>query len=122
MSESIADLKGKTLAAITVNDDKEQVLFRTEDGDVFRMLHYQDCCESVSLEEVIGDLADLIGSPILEADEATNETDPPPSGRGNDANLWTFYKLRTIKGGVTLRWFGSSNGYYSVGVNFAKVH
>jgi hypothetical protein len=86
------------------------------------MAHSQDCCESVSIEDIAGDLKDLIGSPILFAEESTNSDDPAPEGRyQDDGSLWTFYRLGTIKGTVVIRWYGSSNGYYGVGVNFDEV-
>lgn len=116
-------LKGKTLKAITVSEDKERVDFETEDGKTFRLYHSQDCCESVSVEDVCGDLADLIGNPILLAEEV--ESEKPPEGFKHEyepeSQTWTFYKLATIKGSATIRWFGSSNGYYSETVSFTEV-
>ena len=113
----ISELKGKTITKIVKSDDNEQLHFHVGD-DVYYMFHSQDCCETVSIEEIIGDLDDLIGSPILEAECATN--DGPAKDKWDDLCLWTFYKIGTIKGHVNIRWYGSSNGDYGVEVQFQK--
>ncbi len=81
------------------------------------MFHTQNCCESVEVSEVIGDVKDLIGSPILLAEERTNKECPEEFV----SQTWTFYELRTIKGSVTIRWLGESNGYYSEDVEFEEI-
>ena len=59
------------------------------------------------------------------AEEVTNEQDINPEGvkipEYQDSFTWTFYKLATMKGAVTIRWYGESNGYYSESVDFARV-
>jgi hypothetical protein len=115
--EDVNVLVGKTLTEIQKVEDDE-IYFVTSDGETYRMWHYQDCCESVSIEDIIGDLNDLIGSPITMAEEVTEEGEDDEFG---DSSTWTFYKFATNKGYVTIRWFGTSNGYYSESVDFAKV-
>jgi len=94
-----------------------QIRFHTACGRVFMMYHEQDCCESVAIEEIIGDLRDLLDTPIVVA--SVEEGEYKSNEYGDDQ--WTFYTLRTHKGTVTLRWHGSSNGYYSTSVSFAEV-
>lgn len=115
-------LVGKTLTAAK-NLDNEEIVFETTDGETYKLYHSQDCCENVAVEEIIGELADLIGSPVLQAEEATSADAPPGWKRdyAPDSATWTFYKLATNKGSVTIRWLGESNGYYSESVDFAKV-
>lgn len=117
--ENISDLVGKTITKIDINADNDRITIECSDGDEYLMFHAQDCCENVSIEDINGDLNDLIGSPILQAEESSNSEDDPKY-KGEESWTWTFYKLATIKGYVTIRWYGSSNGYYSESVDFVK--
>jgi len=123
----IDDLKGKTLAHIEVDDDNRKIDFHTADGGHFSMYHSQDCCESVIIDDVTGDWDDLIGTPITFAEESSNSDNPKTEKYGDreytdESHTWTFYKLGTVKGWVDVRWYGSSNGYYSEGVNFKDMN
>ena len=72
--------------------------------------------------DVVGDLKDLIGNPILLAEEVVGGDTPEDINRELSNNFtWTFYKLSTIMGSVTIRWLGESNGYYSESVHFSKT-
>ena len=120
---NISVLKDKVLQSVNVCDGPV-IVFTTEDGDVYKMLHEQDCCESVYIESIVGDLTDLVGEPILRAEEAENLFDMIKNADkeedSDESYTWTFYKLATRKGYVDIRWYGSSNGYYSEGVSFIK--
>lgn len=113
---SIEVLKGLTLTEITINDERTEIFLRSSCDRFFRMEHFQDCCEDVYLESVTGDLDDLLNSPIIVAEERSNS-----SGSKTSSRTWTFYELATIKGSVTLRWYGESNGCYSEEVSFVET-
>ena len=119
----ITELLGKTLSSVSATDD--EIKFVTVDGDVYKMLHFQDCCESVYVESIVGDLNDLVGEPIVRAEEAEDLFDLIRNSEKEESRdesyTWTFYKLATRKGYVDIRWYGSSNGYYSESVDFIKV-
>jgi hypothetical protein len=110
-------LIGLTLASITGETGSDEIVFTTTDGRTFRQVHHQDCCESVSVNDITGDLADLIGSPILVAEESSSSADDSVGEYGT----WTFYKLATVTGWVDIRWLGESNGYYSESVDFEET-
>ena len=114
---SIKHLEGLTLASIKgMEPGSEVVVFTTTEGRIYRMLHHQDCCESVRLEDCCGDVEDLIGSPIVTAEERSMQG---PSRY--ESSTWTFYSIATNKGTVDLRWLGTSNGYYSERVSFEEL-
>lgn len=125
----ISDLVGKTFNEVVYDKHSDEIRFN---GPVsFRMAHDQECCEHVSVEDINGDLDDLIGTEILvaesrEADhrdkaEAVLNKLKGEEAYDDDMNLWTFYTIRTIKGSVDIRWYGHSNGYYGVSVNVRKL-
>lgn len=130
---SIDKLIGEVFVQIYESCDNRELIFIKDNGDKYVFYHEQDCCETVYLDEIIGDLNDLTGSPLLIADEVidrynNNENDfdkLEPFQKeflGGDAKYaesvtWTFYKFATQKGYVDVRWTGESNGYYSESVN-----
>lgn len=117
-------LIGKTLTAVNIVKGDDRAEFTADNGDRFALLHIQDCCENVSIEDVCGDPLDIIGSPILIAEEVSGETAEPSGwspGEYTESYTWTFYKIDTAKGGITIRWLGESNGYYSESVDFCQL-
>ena len=115
-------LKGKTLKKVLPKGDK--LVFITKDGEKYVQYHSQECCEIVRLEDICGDLNDLLGSPLLMAEEVSNQEwidHTCIDGYDYQSETWTFYKLATIKGYVTIRWYGMSNGCYSEKAKLCKL-
>lgn len=112
----IEELLGQTLVSIEKYDD--ELIFKLSNGTTYKMHHMQDCCETVVIEDISGDLDDLLNTPILIARESIN------TGSDEDnygSCTWTYYHLATLKGYVDIRWYGSSNGYYSERVDFERI-
>ena len=110
------ELQGRTLCRAEA-DGAELRLYLT-DSHYVRFYHEQDCCESVSIDDICGSLEDLVGEPLTEAEEVSGYNGPET---GDESYTWTFYRFATRLGAVTVRWYGSSNGYYSEGVSVAIV-
>jgi hypothetical protein len=115
----IEELVGRILIRVDMQEGESRVVFHCLDGAAFTMQHTQDCCESVYLHEIAGDLHDLHGL-VTEAYEASNDG-VPALDEYTESFTWTFYVISTRHGVVTLRWYGSSNGYYSERVDFMRV-
>ena len=110
----IENMVGKVFTSVR-NEGSELVFQNATESFVF--FHQQDCCENVSIEDVCGDLQDLVGEPLLLAEEVTGETPVDFDERDHESVTWTFYKFATRKGYVDVRWLGESNGFYSEGVS-----
>lgn len=112
---------GVSFKSVDATDDT--LIFLENNGRKHVFYHNQSCCESVYIDDIAGDLADLVDSPLLEAEEVVSDQDagPPPSdydGVDRCSYTWTFYKFSTLKGSVNIKWAGLSNGFYSESVNY----
>lgn len=133
----LKEIVGKTMVRIDRTED--EISFTDSEGVEYRMYHDQDCCEHVYIEDICGDLEDLIAVPLVQAEEVSNSGSLDKNWKtevyhvdgewpedvkfpeyGLESYTWTFYKFATIKGSVTIRWLGSSNGYYSESVCFRR--
>ncbi|MDD5328291.1 MAG: hypothetical protein PHY02_10855 [Phycisphaerae bacterium] len=121
--KTIEDLVGKTIKKIVGKKGDDEISFLCEGYLVYKMYHSQECCEKVTIEDICGDLDDLLNTPVVEAFEKTNKDENPEGVRisnTQDSWTWTFYTIKTRKGTVTIRWYGESNGYYSESVDLIK--
>jgi hypothetical protein len=102
---------GKTIRDVYgLDTGSDSVRFTFDDDSVLSMRHSQDCCETVTITQVDGDGEDLLGSPLLMAELVSSDDAPVPEFA--ESYTWTFIKFGTVKGYVTLRWLGESNGFY----------
>ncbi len=115
----INEMLGRTFKEVFKNENDELV-FRGDYsqgvwGTVFTFFHFQECCEKVWIEDIVGDLDDLQGEPLTEAEVVTEECDV-----GECHQTWSFFKFGTSKGCVTVRWCGESLGFYSERVSLKR--
>jgi hypothetical protein len=113
----IEDMVGKVFTLVSGGVGDGELVFEN-DTERFVFFHYQDCCESVDINDIVGNLEDLVGEPLLIAEEVSGATEPDEEHY--DSYTYTFYKFATRKGYVDVRWLGESNGYYSEGVSLGR--
>lgn len=120
--EDIPLLKGYTFTKVDT-DKSEYINFFRSDGAVLKMYHEYQCCENVWLDDICGDLQDLVGEEILQASICSSNDPKHQNGMGDDDmwREWTFYKIATIKGHVTLRWCGETAQNYSLEVTLRRI-
>lgn len=102
----------KILSVHGLKENSDMVTIVTDKLSL-QFFHWQDCCESVYVAQVDGDIEDVVGKTIFLFEERTVFTEE----EWGDHLLSTFYTIRTDGGDLTWRWDGRSNGYYSVSVD-----
>ena len=115
----IEDMHGKVFTRVSGGVGDGELVFETA-TERFVFFHQQDCCERVDINDIVGDLQDLVGEPLLVAEEVRGETPVDFNEREYESVTWTFYKFATRRGYVDVRWLGESNGYYSEGVSLGR--
>ena len=110
-------LEGKIISSIEgMKVGSEEIILTLNTGEKFKISHDHDCCKSVRVEGLYGDISDLLNMEIIVA----NETSSNSHGSTGVDLTWTYYQLGTMKGVVTIQWFGVSNGYWSDRVELKK--
>lgn len=110
-------LKGQTLSRLKINDDSVSI---TSNVGRYEISHSQDCCESVGVVKVEGRPEDILNSPIVMAEEDSDEI--PGWQYSDGSHTWTSFYLKAENGASVKFWFlGESNGYYNESVNFYEV-
>lgn len=109
------ELKGKVITAIRnlAVDSDDYTLFTA--GHQLHFYHEQDCCETVKVAAIRGNISDIIGHTITLAEE-DNPSEDPDVTPDYESQTITKYILETSKGRLEIVWDGVSNGYYSESV------
>ena len=118
----IESLIGKTFDVVEVTGEG---LVLKSGRKKYVMTTLADCCNYGDLTDIAGDLADLIGTPIVRAEEPSNDDEIMPMqdeiDNAQESETWTFVILGTKRGTVTFRWYGTSKGCYSEDVYLYEV-
>lgn len=112
----VGELVGKTMVKAT--SDHKTVKLLADDGTEYAFCHADEdfADATVTVDDICGNLADLVGSPILKAEVRTKDGSSDKCWSGT----WTFYTFATVKGYVDIKWFGTSSGNYSEEVDHVK--
>lgn len=94
-----SQLLGKTLVDIQGAEvGNDEIIFTCSDGTKYQLFHLQDCCESVYIEDICGDVNCLLNRPITMAEDISDEcSEMEPVERCHESYNWTWYKLGTRK-------------------------
>lgn len=103
-------ITGKITKVIKDEAD-EWVALVLETGEIYVAFHEQDCCEHVWITDY-GDIESAVGEHLMQLGSVSSDGgEELPDDQGS--HTWTFVNVRTDKDAYQLRFYGTSNGYYS---------
>lgn len=106
--ESVKDLREVKPGFATTAE--EAILFTTSCGRKFLLRHAQDCCESVTIHSIAGDLQSLIGQRItIFKTETDNQL---PEGFVPETEPESFSRTIITINNIVITCVGLSNGCY----------
>jgi len=116
------ELKGQIVKKITGLEKNSPEVHIVTNQTTYKLYHHQDCCESVLVENVIGDEKDILNEEIIFAEEDAGANDPDwYDEHYNDSHTWTKYVLKTKNASLKFWFLGESNGYYNENVSIEKI-
>lgn len=136
----ISELKGLVITGFNFTND--EMALRCEDcrGYTpgthrfpvrgFRFFHNRDCCESVTIVSVEGDLAKVLYAEVLEATQDADNSgvgwrpewgEKPADCYTDESVTRTVFTFHTKDATLRVVWIGTSNGYYSESVDMEEL-
>ena len=99
------------------------VLFTNNIDEHYAMYHEQDCCETVEVDGIYGDLVGIKGNNVVSCDRMTFSGPNHTEKRGyyEESVTVSIYKIVYRGGEMTIKWYGESNGYYDESVGFRTM-
>lgn len=120
------EFSGKTIQEIMgCKKHSDEVTIKFTDGSCLKFYHQQDCCESVHLEDFDTEPEYLINTNIISIEErkySDSENAVEPLNDWDESYTWTFYIIKTSKFTMWMRWYGTSNGWYSETVDIDYLY
>jgi len=116
----IKELKGKLLTSVAKVCDRH-IIFSCSDGTEYSMSDPEDWGSSVKIEDITDDWMNILTGEIVMDAYESNSQDLGPANGLDSSYTWTFYRIITQRGAVVIRWYGTSNGYYSEKAQFSQT-
>jgi hypothetical protein len=112
--DKFKDLVGRKIKSISVHP--YEVHFELDKGERYRLYHSQDCCETVGVNGVFGDISSIVGGDVTQAiEEVFSDHDPEGYVREEKeyrdySYTWSIFKLVTTYGKLEIRFWGNPTG------------